>query len=102
MRLVGRSHVNFDALAADSPHSSLRFSDSSLNLLMCPVCPSVGLLAWWLPGLDPFPSVQLSSARRSVRQFESTHTNSPRPTLARAGTLGPHFCPGPPGAVAAS
>src|SRR5258708_39385927 len=102
MRLVGRSQVNFAALAADSPHSSLRFSDSSLNFLMCPVCPSVGLLAWWLPGLDPFPSVQLSSACRSVRQFESTHTNVPRPALARAGTLGPHLCSGRAGAVPAS
>src|SRR5438445_994594 len=35
-------------------------------------------------------------------EFESAQTNSPRVPLGGAGTLGPHLCPGRPGAVAAS
>src|SRR5712692_11927478 len=89
-------------LRADLPWFSLLLSDTSLNLILCPFCFSVGLLAWWLPGQDPSLGVQLSSAYRPIQHFENAQTNLPRGALGRAGTLGPHRCPGRSGAVTAA
>src|SRR6266849_5081425 len=89
-------------LAADLPLSSLLCSDSSLNLSLCPVCSSVCLLSWWLPGQDLLLNVQLSPTYRPIEQFENAPTNSPRGALGRAGTLGPHLGPGRPGAITTS
>src|SRR5713226_5381314 len=61
---------------AELPRFSLLLSDSSLNLLLCPLCFSVGLVAWALPGRDAFLNVRLSSDRKS------TSLNSSHPSIS--------------------
>src|SRR5260370_35951292 len=83
-------------------NTSLLCSDSSLKLSLCPLCFSVCSVARELPGRDAFLNAQLSSTCLPIQPFENARTNSPRGALARAGTRGPHLCPGRPSAVAAS